>query len=157
MKLCVSLTQKELNSAGVWVVLMATLQLGRGARRSEGCAHSHTARGTNPSLVLAAQKVLRPGLLFFGCHLHPSFTFLWFSRKTKSATYLSSSTDKLGCTLLSKRDKPNRCGRLSDLWHMPNTAMDGCSGFSRFDRRVQPFDPYLRIDRLRFFVCGETT
>ena len=54
MKLCVSLTQKELNSAGVWVVLMATLQLGRGARRSEGCAHSHTARGTNPSLVLVA-------------------------------------------------------------------------------------------------------
>ena len=48
--------------------------------------------------------------------MHPSFTFLWFSRKTKSATYLSSSTDKLGCTLLSKRDKPNRCGWLSDLW-----------------------------------------
>ena len=48
------------------------------------------------------------------------------------ATYLSSSTDKLGCTLLSKRDRPNRCGRLSDLWQggMPNTAMDGCSGFS---------------------------
>ena len=34
----------------------------------------------------------------------------------KSATYLSSSTDKLGCTLLSKRDKPNQHGWLSDLW-----------------------------------------
>jgi hypothetical protein len=34
----------------------------------------------------------------------------------KSATHLSASTDKLGCTLLSKRDKPNRYGRLSDLW-----------------------------------------
>ena len=54
MKLCVNLTQKELNSAGVGVVLMATLQLERRAWSSEGCAHSDTARGTNPSFVLVA-------------------------------------------------------------------------------------------------------
>ena len=53
MSLCVSLTQKELYSAGVWVVLMATLQLGRGTWSIEGCAHSHTARGTNPGLIVA--------------------------------------------------------------------------------------------------------
>ena len=46
MSLCVSLTQKELYSAGVWVVLMATLQLGRGTWSIEGCAHSHTADDT---------------------------------------------------------------------------------------------------------------
>ena len=55
---------------------------------------------------------------------------MWSFRKQKSATNLSASTDKLGCTLLSKRERPDRRGRLSDLWQMPNTAMDGCSGFS---------------------------
>ena len=59
----------------------------------------------------------------------PSF-LMWFPRKQKSATRLSSSTDNQGCTLLSKRERPNRNGRLSDLWSGPNTAMDGCSGFS---------------------------
>jgi len=46
----------------------------------------------------------------------PSF-LMWFSHaQQKSATNLSASTDKLGCTLLSKRDKPKRQTRLSDLW-----------------------------------------
>ena len=81
--------------------------------------------------VLLPQKVLRPGLFLFRCHVHPSFfSSCDLSGKQKSATHLSASTDKLGCTLLSKRERPDRCGRLSDFWQMPNTAMDGCSGFS---------------------------
>ena len=60
----------------------------------------------------------------------PPFQWRGHHEKQKSATHLSASTDKLGCTLLSKRGKPDRHGRLSDLWQGPNTAMDGCSGFS---------------------------
>ena len=51
-------------------------------------------------------------------------------RKEKSVTVHCPHGSKYGYTLQSKRDQPSRYSLFSDLWQLPNTAIDGCSGFS---------------------------